>query len=112
MTTDFCTEECKVIETKEEKQSCLDYNHTIIKVRSKKEIEKAKKDYEQNDKFTFQSYKKDLTITQTIQDHKIIPLRPIFYRHDNGKRMILVYLPTKYTRANISNIMTRKCHNI
>ena len=95
MTTDFCTEECKVIETKEEKQSCLDYNHTIIKISDEKEIEKAKKEYERNDKFTFQTYKKDLSITQTILDIKIIPLRPIFYHHDSEKKMILVYLPTK-----------------
>ena len=95
MMDNFCTEECKIV-SKEEAKRCFDYNHKIIQVRSDEEIKKFEKDYGKNDRFTFQSSpKKDVFITETILDYNIIPLRPIFYNYENGKRMILVYLPTK-----------------
>lgn len=95
MTEEFCTEHCEIIKTNEQRKACLDYNHSFIKVRTEEEIRKAKADYEKNDRFTFDSFRNGNKIIQQIQDYKIITLRPIFYRPDNGKRMILVYLPTK-----------------
>jgi len=95
MTEEFCTECCKVIESNEQRKACLDYNHSFIRVRTEEEIRKAKADYEKNDRFTFDSFRNGNKIIQQIQDYKIITLRPIFYRPDNGKRMLLVYLPTK-----------------
>lgn len=95
MTEEFCTECCDVIKSDEQRKACLDYNHSFIRVRTEEEIRKAKADYEKNDRFTFDSFRNGNKIIQQIQDYKITTLRPIFYRPDNGKRMILVYLPTK-----------------
>ena len=95
MTEELCTECCKVIKSNEQREACLAYNHSFIRVRTDEEIQQAKTTYEKNNRFIFDTIRNGNKIIQQIQDYNITTLRPIFYRPDNGKRMILVYLPTK-----------------
>ena len=95
MMNDFCTEECKIV-SKEEAKLCFDYNHKIIQVRTDEEIKKLEEEFKKINKFCYTTNpKENVSITETILDFKIIPLRPIYYNHETTKRMILVYLPTK-----------------
>ena len=92
---DFCTEEVMIV-SKEEAKLCFDYNHKIIQVHTAEEIKQLEEEFKKNNKFCYTTNpKENVSITETILDFKIIPLRPIYYNHETTKRMILVYLPTK-----------------
>jgi len=96
MTIKWCVEEWEEIISEEMAKDCQSYNHETTTFLTKEEIKKAEQKSKKSTKFQYTTIpKKDVVVTQTIQDFKIVPLRPIFYNLETTKRMILVYLPTK-----------------